>query len=194
MAALLAALILASGCPNDAASGQSQYQSTPGQQQPRSNAAPPPPPPQPVQGAGEEGEEAAYTGPKVVVKDFFVDLPYPEYDSPGRYDIKCSVKTEEPVDSSSVWEIIAYGETGEEVGSKQLHIVMYNEDFKPLDLNSFYCSARPASLEFRLTDKTPDKPGEGSEGGTAPRAPGIGGSGGGNGSGGQQPPPTPGIK
>lgn len=188
---LACGLLFGTGCneQDDTAEMAAQMQSMRSKSQSKrdqANAAPTKPVPgQPPVGENpcapdgepEEPVIPAYTGPKVLVKDFEVRLPYPEFDGAGRYDIKCWVQSEVPVSSSTVWEVIARGPEGTEVGSKELHLVIYDSYYKPLDLNSFYCKSVPASLEFQATEKTPSKTGEtGSADGGGKKGGGRGGN------------------
>ncbi len=99
-------------------------------------------------------EDLGYTGPVVEVTEFSVKLPYEGYEGARRFDIVCTVQAEKFVDSKAIWEILALDATGKVVGTQKQHLSIPHEYSKPLDINSFYCGAVPASLEFRYTGKT----------------------------------------
>lgn len=167
--AMLGVALLA-GCPDDEAAMTQQIgssrpgatTSTPAKPKPATGdpaALPAGVAPDATESDPEESAEEAYTGPMVVVTDFAVKIPYPEFTGAGRYDIDVSVEVAEPT-NSGVWKILVFDAEGNEVGTQMQFLMIPFGRPKPLSFNAFYCSEVPASVEFRLTDKSPATAGE----------------------------------
>jgi hypothetical protein len=98
-----------------------------------------------------------------------------------------------------VWDIIAIGEDGKEVGKQEIFLALSESKPKMLMFNDFYCDSIPVKIALAWTDKkgdtggTDDKGGAdkggADKGGKGSKAPG-GGVAGGLSNGGSKPPPA----
>lgn len=132
-----------------------QSSSSSNTQQPTPTQAPPTP--NPGSEAPEDGEGQEYSGPKIIVEEFSVKLPFEGFEGSRRFDIRCEVQAEGSGSLKGIWKIIAFDSKDQQVGSQELHLVIPSDELRPLILNSFYCAQVPAFLEFRLTSKTAKK-------------------------------------
>jgi hypothetical protein len=105
--------------------------------------------------SGAAGKEAP-AGPKVEVTDLLVDSPGIDFTGPGRYDVTIAALLSEPW-KAGVWDVIAYGEDGKEVGKQEVFLAL--SEFKPKTLmfNDFYCDSIPVKIALMWTDKKGDR-------------------------------------
>jgi hypothetical protein len=139
---------------------------------------------------GAEGKDAP-AGPKVEVTDMLVDAPGVDFTGPGRYDVTISALLKEPW-KPGVWDIVAVGEDGKEVGRQELFLALSESKPKMLMFNDFYCASIPVKISIEWTDKKADTGGLDKDKDKTDKG-GKGGAGIGVG-GGTKPPPPAGDK
>jgi hypothetical protein len=137
-----------------------------------------------------DGKDAP-AGPKVEVTDLLVDAPGADFTGPGRYDVTISALLKEPWEPG-VWDVVAIGEDGKEVGKQEIFLALSESKPKMLMFNDFYCDSIPVKIALVWTDKKGDTGGTEDKSGADKGGKGSNAPGGGVSAGGTKPPPPAG--